>query len=116
MDRMVDIVASIKGVDLQAFSQKYPYPVLVLTPDTGPLTKKQAFGQTVVGGDRRAMAAEASAQIEAYRVFKVRKRDDGIFTGMITLGRTANNDIVVPDESVSRLHAYFRQNTAQSQM
>jgi pSer/pThr/pTyr-binding forkhead associated (FHA) protein len=28
---------------------------------------------------------------------------------MITVGRTANNDIVVADESVSRFHIYFQQ-------
>jgi hypothetical protein len=112
MEPMVDIVAAIKGLEVGAFTERNPHPFLVLTPEAAPLTKKQAFGQTVVGGDRRAISAEATAQINAYRVFRVRKRDDGIFPGMITLGRTANNDIVVPDESVSRLHAYFRSSAA----
>ncbi len=30
------------------------------------------------------------------------------FPSMITVGRTANNDIVVPDVSVSKFHAFFR--------
>jgi hypothetical protein len=31
-----------------------------------------------------------------------------IFPRMITVGRTPNSDIVIPDDSVSKLHAYFK--------
>ena len=37
----------------------------------------------------------------------VRKRLD-LFPEMITVGRTGNNDIVIPDATVSKFHAYFR--------
>ena len=30
------------------------------------------------------------------------------FPSMITVGRTDNNDLVVPDEQISKFHAYFR--------
>lgn len=40
-------------------------------------------------------------------VAPVRKRQD-VFPEMITVGRTANNDVVVPDATVSKFHAYFR--------
>jgi pSer/pThr/pTyr-binding forkhead associated (FHA) protein len=30
------------------------------------------------------------------------------FPSMITIGRTQNNDIVVPEKSISKFHAYFR--------
>ncbi|HEX8950905.1 MAG TPA: FHA domain-containing protein, partial [Polyangia bacterium] len=30
------------------------------------------------------------------------------FPSMITIGRTDNNDLVVPDEQVSKFHAFFR--------
>jgi len=30
------------------------------------------------------------------------------FPSMITVGRTANNDVVIPDTQVSRFHAFFR--------
>ena len=32
----------------------------------------------------------------------------GTFPNMITLGRTSNNDIVVPDVSISKFHAWFQ--------
>ena len=31
-----------------------------------------------------------------------------IFPRMITVGRTPNSDIVIPDDSVSKMHAYFQ--------
>jgi len=34
---------------------------------------------------------------------------------MITVGRTRNNDIVLPDESVSKFHAFFRDSAMTSQ-
>lgn len=40
-------------------------------------------------------------------VLAVRKVND-TFPGMITIGRTANHDVVLPDIQVSKFHAYFR--------
>jgi len=37
----------------------------------------------------------------------VRKRQD-VFPEMITIGRTGNNDVVIPDATISKFHAYFR--------
>jgi hypothetical protein len=40
-------------------------------------------------------------------VVPIRKRQD-VFPEMITVGRTANNDIVIPDATISKFHAYFK--------
>ncbi len=40
-------------------------------------------------------------------VAAIRKRQP-VFPEMITVGRTANNDVVIPDATVSKFHAYFR--------
>jgi hypothetical protein len=42
-------------------------------------------------------------------VFPLVKKPGASFADRITLGRTHNNDIVIVDHSVSRLHAYVRQ-------
>ena len=36
------------------------------------------------------------------------KKVQSAFESMITVGRTSNNDIVIPDVNVSRFHAFFR--------
>lgn len=45
-------------------------------------------------------------------VAPLRKRERGgnAFTGMITLGRAENNDLVLAHPGVSKFHAYFRRN------
>ena len=46
-------------------------------------------------------------------VYPLTKKAGASFPDRITIGRTANNDIVIPDHSVSRLHAYMRRDGAQ---
>src|SRR5512135_3133900 len=36
------------------------------------------------------------------------KKVQSTFPSMITVGRTENNDLVIPDEQVSKFHAFFR--------
>lgn len=46
---------------------------------------------------------------EGAMIIPVRKRrDSNAFAMMITLGRAPNNDLVIPDQRVSKFHAYFR--------
>ena len=45
---------------------------------------------------------------EDYEVYPLTKKPGASFPDRITIGRTANNDIVIPDSSVSRLHGYVR--------
>jgi len=48
----------------------------------------------------------AGSTIELIAV-AIRKRHD-VFPEMITVGRTGNNDVVIPDATISKFHAYFR--------
>jgi hypothetical protein len=45
-------------------------------------------------------------------VYPLTKKPGASFPDRITIGRTTNNDVVVPDTSVSRLHAYVRRDPA----
>lgn len=45
----------------------------------------------------------------ALEVYPLLKKPGASFVDRITIGRTTNNDIVVADHSVSRLHAYVKQ-------
>ncbi len=53
-----------------------------------------------ITGDRKRLA-----KVEIY---PLAKKPGASFPDMITVGRTANNDIVLRDVTVSRLHAFFR--------
>jgi hypothetical protein len=41
-------------------------------------------------------------------IFPLVKKAGASFADRITIGRTSNNDLVLPDPSISRLHAYIR--------
>ncbi|HTM19098.1 MAG TPA: FHA domain-containing protein [Kofleriaceae bacterium] len=44
----------------------------------------------------------------ALEVYPLIKKRGAPFADMITIGRTANNDVVIDDVTVSRFHAFFR--------
>jgi len=48
-----------------------------------------------------------------FELYPVAKKPGASFPDRITIGRIGNNDIVIPDPSVSRLHAYVRRDGAQ---
>ena len=51
-----------------------------------------------------------SASEDQANLLPVRKRADGNAFGiMITMGRASNNDLVIPNQKISKFHAYFRQ-------
>ena len=45
-------------------------------------------------------------------VYPLTKKPGASFPDRITIGRTSNNDVVIADSSVSRLHAYVRRDGA----
>src|SRR3954465_1444561 len=51
------------------------------------------------------------ARIEPMELYPLAKKPGASFPDRITIGRTGNNDVVVADPSVSRLHAYVRRGT-----
>jgi pSer/pThr/pTyr-binding forkhead associated (FHA) protein len=53
----------------------------------------------------REFMTRDDANIEVY---PLAKKPGASFQDRITIGRTPNNDIVIVDHSVSRLHAYLR--------
>jgi hypothetical protein len=52
-----------------------------------------------------ADGARAGRRLEIYPLVK---KPNAPFPDMITIGRTPNNDVVLRDATVSRLHAFFR--------
>jgi hypothetical protein len=54
---------------------------------------------------------ELPAEVDL-EVYPLAKKAGASFQDRITIGRTANNDVVLNDSSVSRLHAYIRRDGA----
>lgn len=109
-----DYAALARTTARALFASMYPYPFLLggaspLRPPLGPqatvfgrLDEAQARVRTVMPRTVTSARPGEGALLQA-----VRKRQD-TFPSMITVGRTANNDLVLLDASVSRFHAWFQ--------
>jgi hypothetical protein len=69
-------------------------------------TKSPQGFQTVANANFKSMLQED----DEGQLLAVEKRaGSNAFGMMITMGRAPNNDLVIPDQRVSKFHAYFRQ-------
>ncbi len=93
-------------VSRREFIQKSPFPFLCgalslrLPHQPGPTFSQQSLATL------RSTMTPVPSKVELI-VLPVRKVQSN-FESMITLGRTSNNDIVLPDGQVSKFHAFFR--------
>jgi pSer/pThr/pTyr-binding forkhead associated (FHA) protein len=72
--------------------------------DTLTIDQESADEQTA---DETMPHTREPAEIEI-EVYPLAKKPGASFPDRITIGRTSNNDVVIADHSVSRLHAYVR--------
>src|SRR3954467_6019908 len=70
------------------------------------LALDQDLRETVDGRMRHGKFTAEATEMEVY---PLAKKPGASFPDRITIGRTANNDVVINEHSVSRLHAYVRQ-------
>lgn len=120
---LTDWIAQATSLSVERFTEQHPYPFLFGTP-TLRTPRPLAITEASVTGTARSPAAlrrhdtQATGAVrdddprlarprKTRLVLPIRKRTD-LFREMISVGRAPNNDVVVPDVSVSKFHAYFR--------
>jgi hypothetical protein len=83
-----------------------PTPSIATGNEAGALTQDE---ETL---DESAALARPAARDQpeppGLELFPLAKKPGASFPDRITIGRTSNNDVVIVDTSVSRLHAYVR--------
>ncbi len=87
--------------DEAAFHRTVMHPVLLW--QAPPSTKEAPLLFATRAGDRHKRPAPGRAMF-----FFIEKSAKNAFTDEVTVGRTANNDIAIEENSVSRFHAYFK--------
>lgn len=92
------LVADARGMSEGAFADRYG-PAFLLLDDPKPRNV------TGAGLETRTALAVGGKNTPAL-VFPVVRRPESTFD-FIAVGRNENNDIVIPDASVSRFHAFF---------
>jgi predicted component of type VI protein secretion system len=115
-------LAAVAPRDRAALFARHPLPLLLVTKLHVPLPARPrapSSVHTVVlgGGDARATLSEAAPLVDAAdevddladaEVHAVTKSARNPFSLMVTVGRAANNDIVLPAGTVSKFHASLR--------
>ena len=120
MTRPVDFLELARKVTREAFIEQCPYYMLVgklvLEAPRQPRRTEvldvhaiSDFAEAEEGTNatRNVTYDEQGNKVGQVLVLPIRKVQP-TFPSMITVGRTANNDIVIPDINISRFHAYFR--------
>lgn len=98
---MADYLALARTVDREGFEERFPHPFLVVT-------REHSADATREFRTRDISALELNSdRPPSLEVFPV-NRPSSPANHMVTLGRANNMDIVLPNPSVSKLHAYFQ--------
>ncbi len=87
---------------------KEPFLLQVWTAQSETDIAQFSFPTAVgVGGPSADTGAIGADGGESTLVFRVVKKPGTAYAGMVTIGRTANNDIVLAYQEVSKFHGYF---------
>jgi hypothetical protein len=99
------------GLTSDQFLAKYKHPVL-LWPQARDWIEDTAFQFETFPGEYSeelpgAVSPSTESQIAETVVVEILKQASSAPTNMICVGRAANNDIVLANNTVSKLHTYF---------
>jgi hypothetical protein len=108
-ETVLDYLRSLQGLGPQDFLAAYKHPYLVENYLAPSSRTNLARVETISEMDREDLISsdEKSADVFPARVIAVEKRDKDSSERMIFVGRSGDNDIVLLNKMVSKLHAYF---------
>lgn len=100
--------------DRERFLHRARTPFLVVEI-SGPEGQGKDFVTYAASGAQEKstdLGAETSGWGKTILVAELKKSDRNSFANMITIGRASNNDVVIPHNSVSKLHAFLRKESS----
>lgn len=111
LQKLEQFVTDCRNLDERAFRFKHGDAFLLHYGPLEILNRPARPQKTLVDPkETPVISGTPLAQLQSdYLVFPVRSTGRSPFPSMITVGRTMNNDIAVPDASVSKFHAFFKE-------
>jgi pSer/pThr/pTyr-binding forkhead associated (FHA) protein len=110
-ETVLDYLQSFKGLGTVQFLATYKHPFLVenyLAPSSKiKLGRVETISELEVNDILPSSSNLEDESLLQARVIPLEKREIDSSERMIFVGRSANNDIVLPNKMVSKLHAYF---------
>jgi len=104
MESLDSYFAKCQQMGREAFVRLYPHPFLLVRPTEQEGERWRGYSTEAI---TPAEVQDASSDSLAYRVIRVVKSSKSPFPARISIGRARNNDLLIPDPSVSKLHAYL---------
>ena len=107
--------ADARLLDEKAFAERHGAAFLIQDGAVDPERRAFRPQQTVVfrAPDPRQSRPDSTAPARLLLVYPVRTTGRSPFPRIITVGRTKNNDIVLADISISKFHAFFKEEAGQ---
>ena len=99
---------SLKGLSRDSFVTMFPHPFLVELKSNSQSSQDDPVFATLAMSAAEFSATHADGPLDTtVHVQPLTKRTTASFEGMINVGRTPNNDVVLLSRAISKLHAYF---------
>ena len=112
-EKVLDYLQSLKGLGPEEFLATYSHPFLLenyLAPSSRTkLGRVETISEVEVKDLLSPTGTSEDESLLQARAIPLEKRDKDSADRMIFVGRSANNDIVLLNKMVSKLHAYFCQ-------
>jgi len=108
---IAEYIKEAAGLTSKIFFQKFEYPFL-LWPQAGDWIENTTFQFETFSAEYSddlpgEISPSTESQIYETLVIEIRKRANSAPVNMICVGRATNNDIVLANSTVSKLHTYF---------
>tara|TARA_R110002072_G_scaffold20466_8_gene74214 strand:- start:1453 stop:1971 length:519 start_codon:yes stop_codon:yes gene_type:complete len=98
-----------QGLGIDAFLERVTVPYLLVLPANSSLDDSSMGVETLHDLSESKVDALASPAMFRYAIPLAKSETSNPFGHMLTVGRAANNDVVLKSKLVSKFHAYFRQ-------
>lgn len=114
MSRLYEYVLKSRGYSREQFVEEFPHPFLVVRHRSDAAASQWSFKTQTLSSSNFAVAefmekegVTVAPEVMEYEVFEVKKFPGNPWPERISVGRAKNNDIVLSDNSVSKLHGHF---------
>ncbi len=107
MTTLGELVRSLEADNFEDFLDAHPHPVLLHPPLEGP---PGTIGFQTDLTDARSTLSELDKNLSIrpdLLVTPLVKKEENLFPSRICVGRTRNNDLVIPHARISKFHAFF---------
>ncbi len=109
LPRVREFLQDSRGLDEPAFRARHGGAFLLMLAAADELSQPGEVPQWTMGGGAPAPEREAADRDLDQAVLPVRRRRADSRKALISVGRAESCDVVVPDLSVSLVHAFFRE-------